>query len=386
MLKSVLYSDDNVMNQSKPKIFFTGNSAWGMFRFRAALLRDCVERNLDVTVLAPEDDYATCIRQLGCSFLAYPMSRRGMNPVKEVITFLHFFRIYKFHRPSIVFHYTVKPIIWGSLAANLLRIPNIAVITGLGFVFMKNSALTRIVSHLYKIALFRTREVWFLNHEDLAEFSRRKIIETDRMFVLPGEGLDLGEFPRATKFPETPTFLLVARLLWDKGIAEYIEAAKWAKIHFPDARFQLLGPFDSGNPSAVGKDVITKCHQDGLIEYLGVTDDVRSFIANATCIVLPSYREGLPRALLEAAAMARPIITTDCPGCRDIVADGKNGYLVPVRDQAALCDAISKIAKLRTEELRNLGENGRKLVETKYSISNVLAEYRSRTADLPRAT
>jgi glycosyltransferase involved in cell wall biosynthesis len=362
------------------RIFFTGNSAWGMQKFRGPLINDYLNRGFDATVVAPDDGYAESIQNAGCAFIPFKMSRRGLNPFGDILTFLQLLGIYRLNKPDFVIHYTVKPNIWGSLAANILGIPNIAVVTGLGYAFMKESLILKIVSRLYKTALSRTREVWFLNSDDMEEFKRRHIVPAGKMRIIPGEGLDLSRFAFSSTFPETPVFLLVARMLRDKGIIEFVEAARIAKKEAPRIRFQLLGPVDNGNPSAIPKSQLDAWHSEGVIEYLGSTDDVRPLMSAATCVVLPSYREGIPLTLLEGAAMGRPLIASDCPGCRDVVREGFNGMLVSARNSQALYDAIVRMARMENSELKTLGLNGRGMIEKIYSMDAILAIYRQNTA------
>lgn len=358
------------------KIILVGNSTRSMIRFRREVILDYIQRGFEVTIATP-DRPSLAVELPNCSFVNFSMSRRGLNPLSDIWSFTQLLFLYTRIRPDFIFHYTIKPNIWGSMAAGILRIPSIAVVTGLGFVFIKQSFLTKIVSGLYRIAFFSAKEVWFLNAEDRDEFVNRKILPLKKTKVLPGEGINLVDFSYASDFPDQPTFLLVARMLWDKGVGEFVEAAKYLKAKYPDVKFQLLGPIDDGNPSAISLSTINTWATSGVIEYLGESTDVRPFVNNCTCLVLPSYREGIPRVLLEGSAMGRPLITTDAIGCRNTVVHGKTGYLVPLKDSKELMNSIEHVIHLPKSSLQEIGLAGRKLVEENFSIERVLQHYGS---------
>lgn len=360
------------------KILFVANSAWNMRRFRSEVLEDYLRRGFKVTVAAPADESAKELIAMGCEFLSFSMSRRGLNPLLDAWSMIQLLKIYKQLKPDFVFHYTIKPNIWGSIATRILSIPNIPVVTGLGYVFVRDSILTRLVSHLYKLAFKKALEVWFLNNDDRDEFIKRKIVPFQKTRVLPGEGINLTEYAYQPDFPSKTSFLLIARMLWDKGIGEFVNAAREFRKQNPEVKFKLLGPVDLGNPSAIPLTQIEAWQNEGLIEYLGEKKDVRQDLKDSTCIVLPSYREGVPRVLLEAAAVGRPIITCDVPGCRETVVNDKSGFLVTPKGHTELIDAIQKIASLKTLELKLLGIAGRQLVESKFSMHIILDFYRKR--------
>jgi glycosyltransferase involved in cell wall biosynthesis len=362
----------------KNKIMFVANSAWSMSRFRSEVLQDYIARGFHVTVVAPSDASVDKIRQIGCDFLSFSMSRRSLNPFIDLWSFLQLFYIYFRHRPSFIFHYTIKPNIWGSFAASVLRIQNIPVVTGLGYVFVKESMLTQLVSYLYKLAFKSTLETWFLNTDDRDEFVKRKIIPTQKTKVLPGEGINLTEYAYQPDFPSETSFLLIARMLWDKGVGEFVDAAREFKKQQPEVKFKLLGPVDLGNPSGIPSTQIEAWQNEGVIEYLEEKKDVRQDIKDSTCIVLPSYREGIPRVLLEAAAVGRPVITYDVPGCREAVIDNQSGFLVSPKNQSELVEATRKITTMKTSELKLLGLAGRSYMASKFSIEKILDQYRKK--------
>ena len=367
---------------AEKKIMLVGNSAWSMAHFRSDVIRDLISAGFRVVVVAPKDNSFTEIEGLGATFIDFTMSRKGMNPINELWTFTQLFWIYLQEMPNLIFHYTIKPNIWGSIAANILRIPNIAVTTGLGYVFVKPSSLTSIVSYLYRTAFKYSQSVWFLNQDDRDEFTSRGIVPLTKTSILRGEGIDTSHFEYLESFPDRPRFLLVARMLWDKGIGEFVGAAKFVKTQIPDAEFFLLGALDNGNPSAISKSQIDQWESEGVVSYLGTTTDVRQFISNSTCVVLPSYREGIPRSLLEAAAMGRPLIATKCAGCRDVILDGESGFLVPIQNAEKLGEAMLKISRYDHDSLRKFGARSRAHVVTNFSIATTLEKYRQSLRDV----
>ncbi|MEY6717171.1 glycosyltransferase family 4 protein, partial [Enterobacter hormaechei] len=276
-------------------------------------------------------------------------------------------------------HYTIKPNIYGSIAAWLSNKKSIAVTTGLGFVFNKSSFLTKVISQLYSFSFNFPKEVWFLNEDDKAVFISKKIIKEYKSFVLDGEGVDTQYFypVDSTKHSDdSVTFLLVARMLWDKGVGIYVEAARKLKVQFPNAKFQLLGACDVENPSAIPKDVIDSWNKEGVIEYLGVTSDVRQIVSQADCVVLPSYyREGIPRTLMEAASMGKPLVTTDNVGCRNVVIEGVTGYLCQVKSVDSLVDAMRNLIQLSPEARNEMGTKGREFMLRRFDEKIIISDY-----------
>jgi glycosyltransferase involved in cell wall biosynthesis len=315
------------------------------------------------------------MRELGVERIRVSIERSGVNPWADFKLFMKYWRLLKRQRPAAYLGYTIKPNVYGSLAAAWLGIPALPNVSGLGTAFIRHGPLQQIVTWLYRIGFRRAPVVFFQNAEDRQLFVDRRIVRDDQARVLPGSGVDLERFvPLPT--PEGPTtFLLVARLLRDKGVIEFVEAARALRSVLPDARFQLLGPIDDGNRTAIGRAQLDRWVLEGVIDYLGTTDDVRPFIGAASAIVLPSYREGLPRSLLEAAAMARPLIACDVPGCRDVVEDGVNGYLCAVRDVGSLAAAMRSFAELPSFRRLAMGEAARRKVQERFSEELVVRAY-----------
>jgi len=281
----------------------------------------------------------------------------------------------KREKPGYLFCYTAKPVIFGSLAAFFNRkIRVFVMITGLGYVFsagsVKGLLLKKLIAWLYRIALSRSEKVFFQNPDDLEEFLKLKIIRQDKAILINGSGVNIDNFSPRPLPQSQISFLMIARLLREKGVNEYIEAARIVKNRQPQARFVLVGWSFSDNPSAIGPDQIEMWKHEGIVEIYGETKDVRPYIADSSVYVLPSYREGTPRTVLEAMAMGRPIITTDVPGCRETVRDGLNGFLVSVKDSNALAEAMEKMIR-EPNLLAQMGTESRKLAEQKYDVHKV---------------
>jgi glycosyltransferase involved in cell wall biosynthesis len=329
-------------------------------------------------VLAPEDEHAPRLAGIGVEHVPIPIDSAGLSPARDLALLARYRRRLGRIRPDVFLGFTAKPNVYGSLAARSLGIPVINNISGLGTAFMNKGPLRRIVETLYRIALRGSTVVFFQNEEDRALFVGSGLVRADQARLLPGSGIDLDRFAPAAAGERTAgpfTFLLVGRLLWQKGVREYVEAARRVRREAPDARFRLLGFLESANVSAVGRGDVEAWESEGLIEYSGATDDVRPHVAAADCLVLPSYREGLPRSLLEGAAMAKPLIATDVPGCRQLVRPGVNGLLCRVKDPDSL--ARSMLAMIRTSEAERaaMGRSGRALVERDYGEARVVAAY-----------
>ena len=371
----------------KGKVLIALNTAWNLLNFRAGLIRSLVAEGYEVVTVAPNDEYAPRLAELGCRFVALPMDNKGTHPGRDLLLFFRILKLLRRERPDIFLGYTVKPNVYGSLAARVLGIPVVNNIAGLGTVFIRDSWLTRLVRLLYKTALSRSHHVFFQNDEDMQMFVEYGLVASVKVSRLPGSGVDLRRFsPVANLDALTPSpspasvrgaicFLLVARLLWDKGVGEYVEAARMVRRQYPAATFQILGFLDVKNPTAVSSADMDDWVREGVVEYLGVADDVKPYLVVADCVVLPSYREGVPRSLLEAAAMGRPIVTTDAVGCRDAVDDGVNGLLCRVRDANDLAEKMKRIIEMTPSELEQMGNAGRKKMELEFDEKIVIERY-----------
>ncbi|MDR5737729.1 MULTISPECIES: glycosyltransferase family 4 protein [unclassified Caballeronia] len=365
--------------ESSLRIALVCNTAWAIYTYRRGVLRMLTERGAHVTIIAPRDRTFEPLIEMGCRCVELPVASKGTNPREDLKTMRALYREYRASRPHLVFHYTIKPNIYGSLAATLARVPSIAVTTGLGYVFIQKSRTAQIAKRLYRFAFRFPREIWFLNRDDHQAFVDENLLaHPDRARRLHGEGVDLDDFaltplPRREDF----VFILIGRLLWDKGVAEYVEAARRLRRRYPHARFQLLGPVGVDNPSAISRTDVEAWERENIVEYLGEANDVRPLVAAADCVVLPSYREGVPRTLMEASAMGRPIVATDVPGCREVVEHGVNGFLCEVKSADSLADQMEHMLTLPFEEREAMAQRGREKVAREFDEKNVVERYKS---------
>lgn len=367
-------------------IVLASNTAWSIVNFRAGLIRALVGEGYAVTAVAPPDEYAAQIRQLGCEFVPLKMDNKGTNPAKDLCLFLAFRRLLGELKPGCLLAFTIKPNIYGGLAAHSLDIPVVNNIAGLGTVFINRGWVTGVAMWLYRRALRRSRRVFFQNGDDLRFFVEARLVRESQAALLPGSGVNTEHFaPREAAAREGGgvRFLLIARMLWDKGVGEYVEAAKALRGRHPDSEFALLGFLDVANRTAISREQMHEWDAAGWVRYLGQSDDVRPFIADADCVVLPSYREGTPRTLLEAASMARPVITTDAVGCREVVDEGVNGYLVKVRDALDLAAKMERMLLHSPGERAQMGRRGRQKIEREFDERIVIERYLSELRSIP---
>lgn len=385
------------------KLLIVINTAWNLYNFRSGLIRALVEAGYEVVAVAPYDDYAPRLEALGCRHVPLPMDNKGTSPLRDLMLLWRFRRLLRHERPDVFLGYTVKPNVYGSIAAHGLGIPVINNIAGLGVVFMRGGWLAWVVKALYRQAISHSQRVFFQNDDDRLLFLSEGLVRPEQTGLLPGSGVDLQHYVPASLGAENVgvvqqrgrvasqsesdladaepgqgifTFLLVARLLWDKGVGEFIEAARRVRQQSPNTQFKLLGFLDVQNPTAINRATVNEWVSEGVVEYLGATDDVRPFLAAADCTVLPSYyMEGTPRCLLEAAAMARPIITTDWVGCRNVVEDGINGFLCRVRDAEDLADKMMAMIRLTPAQRWAMGAAGRAKVEREFDEQIVIKKY-----------
>lgn len=358
------------------KVVIALNTAWNLLNFRAGLIRALVAAGYEVVAVAPSDAYASRLAQLGCRYVPLPMDNQGTHPGRDALLIWRFFRLFQAERPDVYLGYTVKPNVYGSLAAHALGIPVINNIAGLGTVFIKGGWLNRLLQGLYCLALSRSAMVFFQNDDDRQLFIAGGLVDKAVTDLLPGSGIDLEKFrPLPLPYQSPFRFLLIARMLWDKGVGEFVEAAKMLKAKGVNAEFCLLGFLDVQNPTAISHSQMDDWVAEGVVRYLGVSDNVREEIARADCVVLPSYREGTPRTLLEAAAMARPIVTTDSVGCREVVDDGINGCLCKPKDAADLAEKMAWIVLLSPAEREAMGLRGRKKAEREFDERIVINKY-----------
>ena len=360
-------------------VLITANSAWNIWNFRKPVVEALLADGYGVSVLAPWDESAGQLEQLGCQFQPLEMSVKGMNPWEDLQFERRLKRTFKHAGADVILSYTIKNNIYGARAARPLGIPFVPNVTGLGTAFLSNWLLQSITEQLYRRSFKSVPTVFFQNQDDQDLFLDHGLVRPDQARLLPGSGIDLAFFEPAPMPAEdqAPVFLMIGRLLRDKGVTEFVDAARRIKTRHPTARFQLLGAIDAQNRSAIDASTIQEWLNEGVVEYLGTTDDVRDAIEDASCVVLPSYREGAPRALIEAAAMARPLIATDVPGCRSVVDHGITGLLCRSHNAQSLADSIETMLGLSPAERTAMGHAGRSKMEREFSQDIVVDAYRS---------
>ena len=340
------------------------------------IIRKLLAEGHEVIVMAPVDKYISYQWKIQgvWHFPIHQLRRDSINPIRDIQLTAELTGLYKRHKPDLIVHYTVKPNIYGGIAARLAGIPSIAVVTGLGYAFIHNGFVKQTTKSLYKFASHFHRKVVFENQDDKQLFVEERLLSPDKGVTVKGCGVDLKYYApvHGERHADMPTtFTFIGRLLYDKGIQEFIEAAKIVKDTHPGMRFWIVGEIDRDNPSAIREEDLLRWVRDETVEYHGATQDVRSFISQSDCIVLPSYREGMSRVIMEAMAMERPVITTDTAGCREAVQHQFNGLLIPVRDPQALAKAMLEFSALPEEEKRKMGIRGRLRAEEMFDENEV---------------
>lgn len=368
------------------RIALVANTSWYLFNFRLNLMRALEAAGHRVVAIAPPDGYVDRIAAAGFRHLPVRLSGSGVNPLREAASVLALGRALRRSGAELVLGYTPKGNIYSGLAGIALGIPVIPNVSGLGRVFIRRTMLTTLVRALYRPVLRRAPSVFFQNEDDLGVFVRSGMVEAAKARRIPGSGVDLDHFRPAAQdavsVPDAPVFLLAGRLLWDKGVGEFVEAARALRVSHPHARFRLLGFVDADNPAAIARETVQDWVAEGIVEYLGATDDVRTHLAQADCVVLPSYREGVPRTLLEAAAMERPIIATDAPGCRDALEDGVTGFLCRPRDARDLADRMRRMLSLSPEARARMGARGREKMIAQFDERIVIGQVLAAVAEV----
>jgi glycosyltransferase involved in cell wall biosynthesis len=356
------------------RILLFANTDWYLFNFRNALIQHLRASGHEIILLSPTGDFQTKLKEQGFEVHSFPISRQGLNPVDEIKTWIRLRRLYRQIKPDIVHHFTIKPVIYGSLAAHSLRIPGkINSITGLGHVFIDASFLTRLVRNiaiwLYRLSL-RDTQVIFENPTDRDIFVQNKLLDLEQTHLIPGTGVDVEKFRPIEKSRSVPLILFSGRLLVTKGLFEFMDAIQILKAKGVNARFAIAGAPDPGNPATISEKQLELWRQAGIVEVWGWQENMPATLAQADIFCLPSYREGVPNALLEACASGLPIVTTNAPGCRDVVENNVNGLLVPVRNAQKLAEALERL--INNPELRLLlGKQGREIALNKFSTFHI---------------
>lgn len=373
------------------RIAVFANTTWYLYNFRLNLIRTLVAAGHEVVAVGPADRYIDKLAMAGIRHRAIPLAGASINPLRELGTVWALYQVLREEGVEMVLSDTPKGNIYGAMAATMNGIKIMPNVSGLGRVFIRPSPLTRLVKLLYRFSFGRAARVFFQNAVDFDLFVRSGLVDARKAILIPGLGVDLAKFSPTEEAlarpPHTPAqvpamgsagqmvFLLVARLLWDKGVGEFVAAARRVRQKHPTAEFRLLGFLDAQNPSAIPRSQVDAWAAEGVIRYMGSTDDVLPYLRDADCVVLPSYREGCPRTLLEAAAVAKPIITTDAPGCRDTVDDNVTGFLCRLRDADDLADKIEQIISLTPEGRVEMGKRGREKIEREFDERVVIDAY-----------
>jgi len=357
------------------KIILFANTDWYLYNYRLGLAHEILARGHELILLSPDGPYAKKLKDLSFTWKKIDLDRKGGNPIHEIRTLVEIFRLYSYEKPDLVHHFTVKCIIYGSLAAKFTGIPKIVnAVTGLGYIFLNNDFKTRIIRQVvkcfYQIAL-RNTQVIFQNEDDLNTFIENKLVKQNQSTVISGSGVDTTLLKPAKASSGIPVVLLVSRMLKDKGIHEFVNAARMIKGEGIKARFVLVGDVDEGNPASLSRNELEAWQNEDVVEWWGWQDDVVGIYQQASVVCLPSYREGISKSLIEAAACGKPLVTTDVPGCRDVVLNDKNGFLVPPRDSTKLAEAISLL--IGDERLRErMGKQSRQIAINHFSLDKII--------------
>ncbi|MGB7373494.1 glycosyltransferase family 4 protein [Pontixanthobacter sp.] len=359
-------------------IILTVNAAWNIANFRMPLIRALLANGHTVTVLAPKDDAVETLRNVGCQWVDLEIDKQGLNPLKDAKLIAEFRKHFKSLKPDIILSFTIKNNVFGALAAKPLRIPFVPNVTGLGTAFLSSGILLRLARGLYRTAFRSLPVVFFQNRDDRDLFVKFGLIAPNQAQLLPGSGIDLSAFSPAPYSDGTGAlrYLFVGRIIRDKGVIEFVEAARIVKAERSNIRFQMLGAIGFANRTSIPVQQVQEWQDEGLIEYLGITTDVRVPMADSDCIVLPSYREGAPRTLIEGAALGRPAIATNVPGCNAVVDHGITGLLCAARDSSALACAMLQFGEMSQAERAEMGRKARSKIEKEYSVEHIIAAYR----------
>ena len=353
------------------KIILFANTDWYLYNYRLPLAQTLLKKGHELLLLSPAGIYASRIQTSGFRWQVFELSRSGINPASEFFTILRLARLYRREKPDLVHHFSIKCVLYGSMAARLAGIKQVVnAVTGMGYVFTRKNFFTfsikPFVILLYKIAL-RNSRVIFQNQQDLDYFTGHHMVDEDQCVLIPGSGVDITKFLLTPQPDGDPLVVLPARLIWDKGIGEFVEAATIVKHKGINARFALVGAPDKGNPSSISESQLDSWAKLGFVEIWGWVEDMISVYQQASLVCLPSYREGLAKSLIEAAACGRALVTSNIPGCREVVKDGVNGFLVPPKQVHLLAEAIEKII-INKELLEQMGAESRKIVERDFSV------------------
>lgn len=346
------------------------------------LVKAILERDYDVVLISPEDEYLEpLLGKINVRHITlHHLKRKGTNPAKELRLLGELKRIYQAERPDLIIHFTIKPNIYGNYVAKLLNIRSICVVTGLGYVFLHETYFSRIAKQLYKYSFNRSDLVVFENKDDKDLFIEQNLVNPEKATYVKGCGVNLDYYKPLLDIKKSTNktiFTFIGRLMYDKGIGEFITAAEELKHKYSNVEFWLVGEIDGGNPASIGNQQLIEWVENGIVKYFGHIKDIRPLIEKSDCVVLPSYREGMSRLLTEAIAMEKPVISSDTPGCKDIVDDGENGFLVPIKNADALVEAFERFLQLDEIQRRSMGRKGRQKAIAEFDDQMIARQFLS---------
>ncbi len=360
---------------SLPTVTISSNTSWYLYNFRASTIRRLLAEGYRLVCLSPQDDYSQkLIDELGCEWRPLLMNNQGSNPIKDAYLIYQFWRHYRALKPVAALHFTIKNNVYGTWAARALGVPVINNVSGLGTAFIRSGPVSAVVRLLYRTSQPFAHRVFCQNEDDLKQLAQNKLVPQERLELLPGSGADLERFNPGLRVPHVGAFrfLYAGRMLADKGLNELIAAMRSINANGEICSLWLCGFADVDNISAISHGQLSQWSEEPGIEWLGPSDVMEKVYAAVDCVVLPSYREGMPRSLLEAGAMGLPVVATDVPGCRNIVTDGYNGLLCEVKSFESLLQALQKMLALTDQERALMGSNGRALVAHKFDEQRVV--------------
>ena len=369
------------MSLPNRKIAFVSNTSWSIYNFRLEAALFFLNNGFEIFTIAPRDKHSEKLIAAGFTFIEAPIKAYSNNPLDDIKYYLFLRATYKRHRFSHVFHYTIKANIYGSIAARIMGANSTAVITGLGRLLSMNDGIKKTtILKLYKFGLASAEHIWFLNQLDKSYFEQKNIVGLNESYLLPSEGIDLSKFTlKKKKDFSSISFLFAGRLIKEKGIELFLQAAFHIKKYYPNVEFNVVGFIDPKDLDSIDQNVLLQTQMKGLVTFYGDTEDIRPFIESASCVVLPSiYGEGVSRILLEAASMSTPIITSNNRGCKDVVIDGYNGFLCRKNDLDHLVEQILAFISLDQEAKEAMGKNGRNIISAKFNMDKVIAHYANR--------
>ena len=365
------------------------NTSWYIYNFRLNTMKALRDQGYNVIAIGPADPYVEKIKAEGFQHIEITMKGSSVNPLFELKTLFNLYQCFRKNQIKLTLSFTPKANIYASLLAAPLRMYTLSNVSGLGRLFIHPSFTTKIAKQLYRFAFMFSEHIFFQNNDDRQLFLTHGIVKEHKTSLLPGSGVDLKKFHPDHSIGNPPPdgknleFLLVARMLWDKGIGEYIKAARIVRDKYPNVKFKLLGDTGADNPSSIPKSELDKWVSEGVVTYLGKTNNVHEHLLNADCTVLPSYREGTPKSLLEAAASGKPLITTDVPGCRNVIEDETTGFLCNDKDPKDLAEKMIKMIKLSPEKRLKMGMQGRRKMESQFDEKLVINQYSGALHNIP---